>query len=253
MQYHLDTIPVWEAMEWKRECPLCGLHRRTEQEEVERSLGPGLMEPDVRIQTNRYGFCAVHHQMLFASQNRLGHALLTDTHTQERLHTLESLTRSLQKPMNKTLFRKGASQIPTLIESLESLGEGCVICDAIETHMARYRYTFLHLWKTNPDFQNAWKASHGICLPHLSSVLKTAQKCLSPKDQAAFAAEALSHLTAQLSQDEKDLDWFTRKFDYRNENEPWGNSKTALERAVNRLRGWCLGDEPWPKNNRSRG
>ena len=252
MQYHLDTIPVWEAMEWKRECPLCGLHRRTEQEEVERALGPGLMEPDVRIKTNQRGFCALHHQQMFACQNRLGHALLTDTHAQQRLQILQKLTQSLQKPAGKSLLRKEASPVASLIETLSALGEGCVICDNIETHMARYRYTFLHLWKTNADFQKAWETSHGVCLPHTVDLLKTSQQCLSRKEQSAFAAQALSHLTQQLAQDEKDVDWFTRKFDYRNENEPWGNSKTALERAVNRLRGWCLGDEPWPKNRRDR-
>lgn len=251
MQYHLYTIPVWEAMEWNRECPLCGLHRRTEQEEVERALGPGLMEPDVRIQSNLRGFCATHHQQMFACQNRLGHALLMDTHTQDRLQVLEKCAQSLQKPTGKNLLRKEASPAASLAEALTALGEGCVICDSIETHMARYRHTFLHLWKTNADFQKAWDASHGVCLPHTADLLKTAQRSLSRKDQSAFAAQALSHLTEQLALDKKDLDWFTRKFDYRNENEPWGNSKTALERAVNRLRGWCLGDEPWPKNTRN--
>ena len=26
MQYHLDTIPVWEAMEKNTACPLCALY-----------------------------------------------------------------------------------------------------------------------------------------------------------------------------------------------------------------------------------
>lgn len=42
-------------------------------------------------------------------------------------------------------------------------------------------------------------------------------------------------------QDEKDLEWFTLKFDYRNQQKPWGNSRDALERTVNRLRGFCVG------------
>ena len=39
MQYHLDTIPVWEAMEQNTACPLCALYRRVEASEIERSLG----------------------------------------------------------------------------------------------------------------------------------------------------------------------------------------------------------------------
>ena len=36
---------------------------------------------------------------------------------------------------------------------------------------------------------------------------------------------------------EKDLEWFTLKFDYRNRDKPWGNSQDAVERSVNKMRG----------------
>ena len=52
MQYHLDTIPVWEAMEQNTACPLCALYRRVEASEIERSLGGSVMEPDARIRVN---------------------------------------------------------------------------------------------------------------------------------------------------------------------------------------------------------
>ena len=72
MQYHLDTIPVWEAMEQNTACPLCALYRRVEASEIERSLGGSVMEPDARIRVNEKGICARHHGQLFAMQNRLG-------------------------------------------------------------------------------------------------------------------------------------------------------------------------------------
>ena len=46
---------------------------------------------------------------------------------------------------------------------------------------------------------------------------------------------------------EGDLEGFTLKFDYRNADKPWGDSKDALERAVNKMQGWCVGAEPNPK------
>ena len=49
MIYHLDTIPVWEAMEKETPCPFCSLYERMEQQEVERSLGGSVMEPDTRF------------------------------------------------------------------------------------------------------------------------------------------------------------------------------------------------------------
>ena len=34
-----------------------------------------------------------------------------------------------------------------------------------------------------------------------------------------------------------EIEWFTRKFDYRNDDKPWGNSRDAVERSLNKLRG----------------
>ena len=46
---------------------------------------------------------------------------------------------------------------------------------------------------------------------------------------------------------QEDISWFIKKFDYRYEKESWGNSKDAVERTVNKLRGWCVGKEPNPE------
>ena len=42
----------------------------------------------------------------------------------------------------------------------------------------------------------------------------------------------------------QELEWFTLKFDYRNADKPWGTSRDAPERAINKLRGRCVGDTP---------
>ena len=46
---------------------------------------------------------------------------------------------------------------------------------------------------------------------------------------------------------QEDISWFIKKFDYRYQNEPWKNSQDAVPRTVNKLRGWCIGDEPNPR------
>ena len=246
MQYHLDTIPVWEAMEWKSECPLCGLKRKTELEEIERTLGASVMEPEVRIRFNERGVCPKHQQMLFTSPNRLGHALLMESHVIERLETLRKLQKSLQAEGSPMRLWGKNTAVQETADKLNSLNAHCVVCEALENHMARYRATFLHLWKTNADFQAVWKASGGVCLPHLQELLAMSGELLSPKEQSRFALEAMERMLARLEKDGEDLSWFIAKFDYRNQAEPWGDSKTATERAINRLRGWCAGVEPFP-------
>ena len=44
MNYHIDTIPVWDAMKRDGECLLCALERKTELDEAERYLGASVME-----------------------------------------------------------------------------------------------------------------------------------------------------------------------------------------------------------------
>ena len=92
MQYHLDTIPVWEAMEKNTACPLCALYRRVEDMEIERSLGGPASWSRTRASASMSGASApTTTSGSVAMQNRLGHALLADSHTKELLKKLEAL------------------------------------------------------------------------------------------------------------------------------------------------------------------
>ena len=232
MQYHPDTIPVWEAMERQSECPLCALERKVELEEVERTLGASLMESAERLKVNRHGICREHHAMLYMQQNRLGHALLMDSHGKERLAALRMLQATAESAAKtRRGFWNHRKPARSLGAELQALSQGCVVCDRIHEHMSRYRHTFLHLWQTDAHFRDAWLHSRGVCLKHLAGLVQSAERRLPPARQAQFAAEALASLTGQLANDAKDLDWFTRKFDYRNQT-----SRGA--RAKRRWNGW---------------
>jgi hypothetical protein len=205
-----------------------------------------VMEPDVRVHFNERGVCRKHQQMLFNEPNKLGHALLMDSHVKERLAALQKLQSATKAQKDTKVRWFGRSDATaTVANELKRLTEHCVICEAMDTHMARYQATFLHLWKTSTDFRAAWKDSSGVCLPHLQQLLETARGTLSAQDQNEFASEALDFLAQHLANDERDLNWFTQKYDYRNQAQPWGESKTAVERTVNCLRGWCVGAEPY--------
>lgn len=239
MQYHLDTIPVWEALEKDSPCPFCSLYERMEEQEVERSLGGSVMEPDARIRVNQTGICARHHQQLFAMQNRLGHALLLDSHSRELLEKLQKLEKRVGATPRRGLFARKEEE-DELARELRKLSSGCVLCENIDGHMKRYLYTFVHLWKTDPGFVKKWEASKGLCLPHAADLLTMANRSLGGEKYRAFAASLLAKLRADLEADEKDLEWFTLKFDYRNQQKPWGNSRDSVERVANRLRGKCI-------------
>lgn len=233
MNYHLDTIPVWEAVEQKSACCICLLQQKCETDELDRALGGSVMEPDERIRVNEKGICARHHAQLFEAKNRLGHALMTDTHSIEMVQKLHKLKDGLS-PSGRFFGKKTA--LDGAVQQLHSMNTSCVICEEIEQHMKRYLFTFIHLWKKDAKFPSAVQAG-GLCLPHCEDLLKMAQESLSEAEQIRFAHFVLELVLRDLEQNEQDLKWFTLKFDYRNQDKPWGNSKDALERTITQLRG----------------
>ncbi len=244
MRYHIDTIPLWDALKAQDECPLCLLRRKTEHQLADRYLGASVMEPDTRIRVNAKGFCTNHQRMLFDRQNRLGHALMMLSHLQE-----------LRKGLPDTLKQIGSAPAPGLLARLsgrekaaengvQGLAEGCVMCDHLNDTMGQYGHALLHLWKTDAQFRQLFADSKGLCLVETGALLALSGEVLAGRQRDEFRQVAGRLLQDSLERLEKELDWFTRKFDYRNAAEPWGESRDALERTVNKLRGWSIGKDP---------
>ena len=75
------TIPVNEAFDASAAdkscgCPFCALYNGLEKKETDAILGAAMMEPDIRIETNKKGFCRTHYDLMFGYKNRLGLALI---------------------------------------------------------------------------------------------------------------------------------------------------------------------------------
>ncbi len=254
MRYHIDTIPVWDALKGGGECMLCTLRRTIERNDVDRFLGGSVMEPDTRVRVNEKGFCQRHHALLYAQQNRLGHALMTHTHLRETRAKAQELLKAAASgaqagrnaPLVKRALGKGGGKdaLREAAAELEGLTQTCILCESIEENMNRYAYTFMHLYGSDAAFRKAFQESNGVCLKDAALLLRMAADALDAKKQADFAADLASLTEKNMKRVEDELEWFTLKFDYRNADKPWNNSRDALERAVTKLRGWCVGEEP---------
>ena len=257
MKYHLDTIPVWDAMKLDGECLLCALARKIELGEAERYLGASVMEPDTRIQVNEKGFCTKHHAMLYQMSNRLGHALMLESHlvrTRERMkkvqETLLKQADTLEKAPLGKLSRGGRdakSEIEESGKKLAQMAESCIMCDSIQEIVNRYLHTFFHLYKNDAEFRTRFENSKGVCLPHMADLVKVCCEELSAKESAAFLRMLCQMETKNMDRMQEDISWFIKKFDYRYQNEPWKQSQDAVPRTVNKLRSYCVGDEPNPE------
>jgi len=243
MKQHIDTAPVWEVYRQDCECPLCLLQERVETSNVSYFLGESVMEPSQRVEVNRKGFCAAHFKQMYDAGNRLGLALITHTYMKQTMKALqENAARAREAAAaeaGKSVFRRlGGSKGAGLQETageIRKIETTCLLCDRIRENMERYMYTVLYMYKHESEFPALLAGSKGMCLTHYAQALEMAPKHLSGDALKRFVDTLTEIEEKSFQRLEGELDWFTQKFDYRNQDKPWGNSKDAVKRSVNKL------------------
>lgn len=208
-------------------CPMCRLHGDLNEKELERILGAAMMEPDVRIETNRQGFCHPHYKAMLGRKNRLGLALMLESH-------LDVLQKELRDGFLSGNI-KGAGSKP--LARMEVLENGCYLCGRIDMHFSHMVDTVVYLFASDDAFRKKMEKQSYYCLPHFRQLALHAKSKLNRKEYTAFYRTIEETELAYLATLGEDVSWFCRKFDYRYENEPWGNAKNSPERAVLFLRG----------------
>lgn len=222
MKETIYTIPINEAFEQECECPLCFIERRLEAEAVEYALGPAMMEPDHREESNKKGYCNKHFNMMFKSPNKLPLALVLDTHLEEiRLNIGK-----MKKVSGKGFFKK-VSDKPSMKETIDS----CMVCEKVSKTMDRYYNVLLSMWKDDEAFRGKFENSKGFCLPHF-------EKLYSLSGNPDFLIALAEKEEKELAELWEDIHKFTLKFDYRNKDMEWGTAKNAPVRAVEKIAGY---------------
>jgi len=246
MKEKIYMIPVMDAFKLDCECPFCELEMKLEDELVASMLGPSLMEPDIRIQTNKSGFCRKHFEQLYNSEeNRLGFGLIIDTHMQDLNKKLKNAAEGgvLNKSI-KGLFGKGRGSdmkntINNLISFIEDYENKCYICDRLNYTMYRYVDIMFYMYFSEPEFKRLFHTKKGFCLPHLKRLLEYAGKKLDSKKAGEILKVILKMQLENMERVQGEVNWFTKKFDYRYDQEPWGNSRDAIPRSIRKMAGPC--------------
>ncbi len=218
------TIPVNEIFQQVLPgCPVCAMRRRFEEEKISYILGPALMEPDVRSVTNEKGFCPRHFAMLFNShKNSVGLGLMTNTYIE-----------TLQKKLSSGLKHRSDKDIA---DTLAKMGSSCFICDQLDFTMERYLDVIYWQYINDGDFRELFRRQDGFCMEHFQQLCASAKKKLG-KIKGEFMNDLCGIQSRKLAEMQTDVDWFTKKFDYRYKDEPWKNSKDAVPRAIRLLKG----------------
>lgn len=226
------TIPVNEAFDASASdpaagCPFCALYNKLEENELDLILGASMMEPDVRRQTNEEGFCHRHYGRMFQRKNRLGLALMLESH-------LGQLSADLGGAGLSALFGgPGAAAV----KRLDRLTGDCYICRRVEEHFSRMMDTAILLFRTDDAFRRKYAAQPYFCLPHYRRLLTVARAAMPKKEIGGFVGVTEEIERRYLAALSEDVSWFCKKFDYRYQDEPWKNAKDAVERAIRFLSG----------------
>jgi hypothetical protein len=255
MKEKIYTIPVTDAFRTDCECPLCILEKKLEDSYIEYSLGASLMEPDGRMETNEKGFCRRHFEQLYnCHQNMHGLGLILDTYLHDKnaslkkiydsskseilkdsqLALIEILSEKLSLKQTKTKVL-----VDKLIDKLLSQEKKCTICSKIDNTMDRYLDVIFYLWKNEEEFRNLFNSKKGFCLKHFRILLEGSKKYLNSRDTASLLISLLDMQHENMTRIQEEVYWFTKKFDYRNNDAPWGNSKDAVPRSIKKIIGHC--------------
>lgn len=231
MSEKIYTIPVNEAFDGSFNdkekgdcgCPFCRLYRKLQNDEIGIILGAAMMNPETRLQTNEKGFCRDHYDLMIKKQSRLSLGLMLESHldsVREEMKSGGSLISRLKKP--------GSGGVS---EKLKKLETSCYICDRISYSFERMLVNAALLWDEDDGFKIKTEKQPYFCLPHFRMWIDAAKNSLDKKVYSDFY-KAVSEVTgAYFDELRHDTSWFCKKFDYRYENESWGNSKDAIERA----------------------
>lgn len=232
MKEQLYTIPVNDAFAADTECPLCKIYHDLEKDAIEFTMGPSYMQDDIRMETNEAGFCPNHMRLMYANGNRLGLALMMNTHLNK---VIEEMKAKASKPARGGGFFSKKDATDPVVSYVKNLECSCFVCNKIELTYPRYVDTIFYLWKNDPAFHDKFISCKGFCISHYGELYERSASKFGSKDRAEFL-DALNKLFFDnIERVNEDISWFIDKFDYRNKDASWKNSKDALPRGITKL------------------
>ncbi|MFP4375165.1 MAG: DUF6062 family protein [Spirochaetaceae bacterium] len=237
VKYELQTIPVWDAYEQQADCPLCYLERKLEADYQRFFLGSAVMAPDMRVEVNRIGFCGRHFGLLERGANRLGLALMTQTHLADRTRRFEKARRPAERAAGSAKTRKTRAELDALLEALAEEERSCMICDRLAADLANYTFTIVRLHRADENFAETFRSSHGFCLPHMRMTIEIAREVLRARELPYWLSDLFATQDAAVGSLTEGLEEMVARYDYRSTEPATDSIRAALPRAISKIVG----------------
>ncbi|MBP3205956.1 MAG: hypothetical protein J6M66_11110 [Lachnospiraceae bacterium] len=241
MKEQLYTIPLNDAVNAQDECPFCYIERSIEQDLLDFVLGSGssYMEADIREMTDKAGFCRAHFKKMFDYGNTLGNAWILKTHYRRMIGEMQAQFDSFKpgKTSLKAKLMKSPSECNAIAAWVQEKEASCYVCNQYKDTYARYLDTFFYLYKNDEAFRDKIQNSKGFCLSHFGDLCGAADAKLSDKEKETFYPMVFELMNQNMERLAEDVAWMVEKFDYRNKDADWKNSRDAIQRGMQKLKG----------------
>ncbi|HKM04252.1 MAG TPA: DUF6062 family protein [Lachnospiraceae bacterium] len=253
MKEQLYTIPLNDAFHASDECPFCFIERSIERDLLDFVLGNGssYMESHVREATDKAGFCRNHYKKMYDYGNTLGNAWILKTYFIRTNHEMSQQFKNFKsgKLSFKSKLKKTIGVRQNSISAwLEEREHSCYICNQFDDYYERYMDTFFVMYKRDEEFRKLVKSSKGFCLTHFSDLCESAETKLNDTQKTSFYPDMFTLMEQNMKRLEDDVTWLVDKFDYRNHDADWKNSKDAAQRGMQKMKGGYPGDSPYKMN-----
>ena len=138
MREDICSIPISEIFEPKDGCPFCRMRDMLEDRMATYITGAAMMEPDVRVETNRLGFCHQHFEQILQRGSRLSVALILES-------LLDEAGKDILPEDDKLAPKK-------ILAAADRRAHSCFVCENVEKNMQHLSATVIKLWQSEPEF-----------------------------------------------------------------------------------------------------
>ncbi|GHV17482.1 hypothetical protein FACS18949_04960 [Clostridia bacterium] len=207
MKETIYTIPINEAFELRDgTCPVCRLREGLERDALDYVMGASMMEPDVRQETNRKGFCKHHLTSMMTMGNRLSLALMLESYLLEQAEHVKRYD-----------------------------PDACFVCERLDGFMEAYIRNIYHIFENDGAFSEKMRNSR-LCYPHIGRLLEGIDKNMKRKPADDLRKTLIGMAEERFAELIPLVSAFCKSFDHRFADLPLGDAKTAVEQTAAWLR-----------------
>lgn len=214
----IHKIPINEAFSESCGCPICRLNKRYDDNALRFLFEEGVMNPETRIETNKYGFCTDHARAILKEKKSLSIALMLET----RLQKLQGLIYEGMSPKNA-------------IKEIQNAEDNCYICNRLNQSMKEIAEFISIMYKEEEGFREKFDSQEFFCLPHTKLLIEHCK--LKGSVQKEYVGNILKKNAQFTSKLRKRLRTYAESFDYKAVKGSGNADKYASRIAVDYLTG----------------